>query len=95
MSVIPKHGFKAEEIVKQGRTTNTKIEEIKKWLTLQSHIPAISDEQIVLFLIACNNDIEHTKNTIENYFRIKYSAPELFTKRNIDSKEMKQTYSCA
>lgn len=95
MSVIPKHGFKAEEVVKQGRTTNTKIEEMKKWLTQQSHIPALSDEQIVLFLLACNNVIENTQNTIENYFRIKFSAPELFTKRNIDSKEMTQTYSCA
>lgn len=95
MSVIPKHGFKAEEIVRQGRTTRLKIEEIKKCLSLKGNIPPMSEEQIVLFLIACNNVIENTQVTIENYFRIKFSAPELFTNRNVDSKEMKQAYSCA
>lgn len=95
MSVIPKHGFKAEEIVRQGRTTTSKIEEIKKWLSLNRNIPPMSEEQIVLFLLACNNVIENTQVTIENYFKITSTAPELFTKRNVDSKEMKQAYSCA
>lgn len=95
MSVIPQYGFKAEEIIKQGRTTKFNIEEIKKWLSLKRNIPPMADEQIVLFLIACNNVIETTQVTIENFFKMKSSAPELFAKRDIDSKEMQQTYSCA
>lgn len=95
MSLIPQYGFKAEEIIKQGRTTKSKIEETKKWLALKRNIPPISDEQIALFLLACNNVIENTQITIENYFRIRSAAPELFTNRNIDTKEMQQAYSCA
>lgn len=95
MSVTPKFAFKAEDIVKQGRTSWSKVEEIKTWLTLKTNIPPMSDEQIILFLIACNNIIENTENTIENYFKMKSSAPEFFTNRYIDSQEMKQSYSCA
>lgn len=95
MSIIPKHGFKADEIINQGRTTKSKIEEIRKWLSQNKHIPPMSDEQITLFLIACSNVIENTEITIQNYFRMKSCSPELFSNRCIDTTEMRQTHSCA
>lgn len=95
MSFIPQHGFKVDDLIKRGRTTKSKIEEMRKWLSLKRIIPPMSDEQIALLLIACSNNIEHTQITTENYFKIKSSAPELFTNRDIDCKEMQQTHSCS
>lgn len=95
MSAVPKHNFKAEDIVKEGRTTQSNIEEIKQWLSFKPNFPEMSEEQICLFLIACNNDLEQVKITIENFFKQKSSSPELFMSRDIDTKENKFTHEVA
>ncbi|XP_023310172.1 retinaldehyde-binding protein 1-like isoform X2 [Anoplophora glabripennis] len=92
MSVIPQHAFKAEDIIKSGRTTRSNVDDIKKWLKFKPYIPELSDEQIVLFLIACQNNIEVTQYTIECYFNYKFSYPEMFSNRDVDSEQMQHTY---
>ncbi|XP_074041785.1 alpha-tocopherol transfer protein isoform X2 [Leptinotarsa decemlineata] len=87
MSAVPKYGFCAEDVIKEGRTTKSNIEAVKKWLSYNTHIPPMSDEQIVLFLLACDNDVEFTQRTIENFFKQKAASPELFANRDIDLKE--------
>ncbi|CAH1118370.1 unnamed protein product [Phaedon cochleariae] len=94
-SVIPKYGFKAEDLIKEGRTTKSKIEEIRKWLNYTTNIPPMSDEQIVLFLIACKNVTELTQITIESYFKQKHASPELFADRDVDNKENQFTHKVA
>ncbi|CAG9861510.1 unnamed protein product [Phyllotreta striolata] len=92
MSVIPKHGFKASEIIKEGRTTQSNVDDIKKWASFEKSAPEMSEEQICLFLLACNNDLDLTKYTIESFFKQKCSSPELFMNRDIDNKENKFTH---
>ncbi|XP_057658251.1 alpha-tocopherol transfer protein-like isoform X1 [Diorhabda carinulata] len=91
MSTIPKHGFKAEDILKENRTTKSNIEDIKNWLSFKRNIPRMSDEQIVIFLLACKNNLDETKITIENFFKYKSTSPEIFMNRDIDMKENKFT----
>ncbi|CAG9831433.1 unnamed protein product [Diabrotica balteata] len=93
MSLIPQHDFKAEDLIREGRTTKSNVEEIRKWLSFNTKIPPVSDEQIVLFLLACNNDLEQTKHTIESFFQIKASSPELFTNRDINHKDVKYSHT--
>lgn len=92
MSVIPQYAFKADDVVKSGRTTKSNVEDIRKWLKFKPNIPELSDEQIVLFLIACENIIETTQYTIECYFKYKSASPELFSNRDVDSDDMQFTH---
>nr|CAH7758590.1 unnamed protein product [Callosobruchus chinensis] len=93
MSGIPSYDFKADDIVKQRRTTRENIEELKKCITSNPRLPPVSDEQVALFLIACKDNVEFAKETIEIYFRQRSSAPELFQDRDIDGKEGQFTHS--
>ncbi|KAJ8910508.1 hypothetical protein NQ315_012355, partial [Exocentrus adspersus] len=85
MSAIPQYVFRAEDLIKAGRTTRSNIDDIRKWLKFKPNIPEMSAEQIVVFLIACDNIIENTQYTIESYFRYKSTCPELFQGRNWDN----------
>lgn len=81
------YNFSAGDLVKAGRTSSYNIEGMRKWLEFMPTIPALSDEQIVIFLIACKNDVEATKNCILCFFKYKAAAPELFANRDIDGDE--------
>jgi hypothetical protein len=76
--------FKAETIIKEGRTTQSAVDEIKDWLKTTS-LPLLQDEFVVLFLMSCKNNVSDTQDTIQAYFRIKKNAPHLFNHRDIDS----------
>ncbi|KAI5725888.1 hypothetical protein M8J77_021311 [Diaphorina citri] len=62
---------------------------IKQWLNHQLHIPALSDEFILLFLHSCYYSIERTKDTIDNYFTVRAQCSDLFKGRG-DSKYLLQ-----
>ncbi|KAJ8981881.1 hypothetical protein NQ317_008229 [Molorchus minor] len=91
MSSVPQYAFKAEDLVKDGRTTATNIQDVKRWMDSHPHIPQMSEEQIALFLIACNNEVEATQTTIGLYFKHKASSTELFTNRDIEDDDMQFT----
>ncbi|XP_066144996.1 retinaldehyde-binding protein 1-like [Euwallacea fornicatus] len=82
------YNFTAEDLVKANRTTSYNIDALREWLNLMPTIPHLSDEQIAIFLIACKNDIEATKNCIVCFFKYKAAAPELFAERDLDGDEM-------
>ncbi|KAL1501768.1 hypothetical protein ABEB36_007034 [Hypothenemus hampei] len=99
MNVMPdavvEYNFKAEDMVKAGRTSIYNIDGIREWLKLMPTIPPISDEQIAIFLIACKNDTEATKNCILSFFKYKAGAPELFANRDLDGPESLRTLRVA
>lgn len=43
----------------------------------------VSDEHLYLFLHSNYYNINETKNTIENYFQIRSSSPELFSNKSL------------
>ncbi|CAG9769964.1 unnamed protein product [Ceutorhynchus assimilis] len=90
---IIQYNFKAEELVKSGRTSSYNIDGIREWLDLMPTIPPLCDEQIAIFLIACKNDTEATKNCIVSFFKYKAAAPELFANRDIDNEEQTHTFN--
>lgn len=51
---------------------------------------AILDKQLLLFLNACHSDVDKSAILVENFFRIKKSAPEFFANRNVDSEEIQK-----
>ncbi|KAK4878815.1 hypothetical protein RN001_011321 [Aquatica leii] len=83
-----KLGFVVPEVVKKGLTTEEDIEAIKEWR--KDKWPQLTEEQIAIFLIACNNCQELTKYTIESNIRIKNSGPNLFTDRNFNNENLRK-----
>ncbi|CAH1380881.1 unnamed protein product [Tenebrio molitor] len=89
MKVNLPYKFQAKIIIEEGRTTQSALDEIKVWLSTTS-LPQLQDEFIALFLSSCLNNVSETKNTIQAYFRIKNSAPEIFNDRDVDGDELKK-----
>lgn len=73
-------------MLSQGRTTEKKLNAIRSFVTSLNQKPVpkvIQDELLILFLIACKNDLELTKQTIVYYYGYKKNGPELFDDRRI------------
>lgn len=52
-----------------------------------------SDDQLIRrFLYSCRHSLERTKKTIDLCFTIRSQAPEIFSNRDPDSKEMENIY---
>lgn len=79
---IPKYLFRAEDIISEGRVTSEEISSIKLW-NQGEDLPLLSDEQIILFLLSCENDQDVTKVTIKAHFDLKEKAPDIFINRVI------------
>ncbi|XP_044763489.1 alpha-tocopherol transfer protein-like [Coccinella septempunctata] len=79
--------FKADDIIEDGKCKRKDIEEIKTWLVSNS-LPNATDEQIVLFLLACDSNVEYAKTTIKSYYYYMYHGKNITNNRNINSKEM-------
>lgn len=60
------------------------LDEIKRWIISQPHLPPITEFQINRFIYSCYNDLELTKNTINNFFTIRTSCPHIFSFSGID-----------
>lgn len=58
------------------------VASIQSWLKKQSHLPKLTNDQVLLFLHSCHYSLERAKETIDNYYTFRTHAPELFTDRN-------------
>ncbi|RZB40160.1 CRAL TRIO domain containing protein [Asbolus verrucosus] len=85
----PKYEFRAEDIIQQGRIQQENLERLRS-LCIAQNMPPMSDEQLILFLLSCDDRVEFARNTIAAYFKCKKNAPELFYNRNIDAEGLKQ-----
>ncbi|KAK5638470.1 hypothetical protein RI129_012765 [Pyrocoelia pectoralis] len=80
-------GFKAEQLIADGTADAIAIGTIKDWLN-GTKIPHLSDEQIVLFLASCEEDIEFTQRTIKMFYHIRSSSPQLFSNRSLGADDI-------
>lgn len=80
-------GFDVNEVIEKNRTTIEDIEHIEEWLTTET-LPKLVREQIIAFLLSCDNDRKMTKRTIKCNYALKSSSPNLFTNRNIRGTEL-------
>lgn len=66
---------------------------IKDWLSKQPHLPNDVDEIILRrFLTSCNYSLERAKRTIDLFFTIRSTAPELFCKRDPWAPEIRRVF---
>lgn len=89
-SSLLQFGFNAEKIIKEGRTTTEAVSKIRSWST-DEDVPLLTDEQIVLFLLSCENDIKLTETTIKSNFNLKNKSLEVFGDRKIIGEASEQS----
>lgn len=78
------------ELCKQwGLEYNTFLE-IKNWFKDQKDLPQNTpDEYFAMIIHSCYSDVKLSKKTVEAYFRVKTSAPQLFSGRSLDAQPIK------
>ncbi|KAB0791392.1 hypothetical protein PPYR_03192 [Photinus pyralis] len=84
-----KFGFSAGAIIQAGHVSDDDLQLLKIWQR-ETDLPQLTDEQLVLFLIATGSSVELCKATIETHFRIKTKTPVLFKDRNVQNEDLRK-----
>ncbi|KAB0791391.1 hypothetical protein PPYR_03191 [Photinus pyralis] len=87
-----KFGFSAPEIIEAGHVSDDDLHLLKRWQR-ETDLPQLTDEQLVLFLIAAGSSVELCKATIDAHFRIKTKNPVLFKDRNVQNGDLRKIAS--
>ncbi|XP_060880448.1 alpha-tocopherol transfer protein-like [Metopolophium dirhodum] len=78
-----------EEYAKNPEISKENIEDLRKWLVTQPHLPQnIPEEMLILFYHSCFFDMEQTKTCIEIYYTLKTETPEFFANRDVFRPEL-------
>uniref|UniRef100_A0A1B6EXZ6 CRAL-TRIO domain-containing protein n=1 Tax=Cuerna arida TaxID=1464854 RepID=A0A1B6EXZ6_9HEMI len=77
-----------DEFKKNPELKAEDIEDVKAWLKSQPHLPPVPDLVIVLFLQACQWDLDLTKKTIDIYYTCRTEYTEFFADRDPLSQEI-------
>lgn len=83
----PFFDFTAQSMIDSGRLKRADVDDLKIWLKGQRDVPDLNDEQIVCFLLSCNNNQDATRTTIKSHYRYKKMLPEFFDDRSVDDDE--------
>ncbi|XP_022202026.1 alpha-tocopherol transfer protein-like [Nilaparvata lugens] len=79
-----------DEYKKDPKIKKEDIEELRKWARMQPDLPFnISEKELICFYHSCYYNIENAKSCMKNYYSIRSNSPEFFSKRDIDSPELK------
>ena len=81
-----------ENYIQNGDICQEDIDQLKARLneTINAKIPKLSDEQVAIFLNACNRDLDDSYKCILAYFSARKSAPELFNNRVLSRTDVQQ-----
>ncbi|XP_046966650.1 clavesin-1-like [Vanessa cardui] len=72
---------------------NTALVPIKEWLSKQPHLPHdIEDVLLRRFYTSCGQSMERVKRTIDLFFTMRSTAPELFLQRDPWSPEIRRVF---
>ncbi|XP_063222909.1 alpha-tocopherol transfer protein-like [Bacillus rossius redtenbacheri] len=74
------HGLPQVDLPK-SRQDN--MEHVRSWLDFQPHLPELTDEHLHLYLHACYDNLEKTKQMIESCYTFRTLTPELFSNRDV------------
>ncbi|XP_025414704.1 alpha-tocopherol transfer protein-like [Sipha flava] len=78
-----------EEYAKNPEVSRETINDLKKWIATQPHLPQnMPEEMLILFYHSCYFNVEQTKNCIEVYYTLKTETPEFFANRDITRPEL-------
>lgn len=82
-------GFKAKSLIEEEWTTQDHVDDLRAWLMSQN-FPKLTNEQLVQFLVACNNDHEACKKSLKAYYSAKLQLKTLFINRDVLRADLQQ-----
>ncbi|KAK5638469.1 hypothetical protein RI129_012764 [Pyrocoelia pectoralis] len=88
-NAVVKYGFTYRQYVEDNSVNEEDVTHVRNWCETQS-LPLLSEEQTILFLLSCNNDVALTKRTIEIAFEIKRNSPEIFDNRKMSGDDIQR-----
>lgn len=88
------YGFKADDIIREDKVARNEIETISEWTKDVINVPTLTEEQIVLFIIACERNLELTKKTVQEFYKIRENNKHLFNDRNVNNEDLQQQLEC-
>ncbi|VVC28755.1 Hypothetical protein CINCED_3A010787 [Cinara cedri] len=78
-----------EEYAKNPEISKQNIEDLRKWIATQPHLPQnVTEEMLILFYHSCYFQMEQTKSCIEIYYTLKADTPEFFENRDTSRPEI-------
>lgn len=83
----PKCAFQVQALIDNGRITREEIIVLEDKLQ-DVNVPPLTDEQIALFLLSCDRDLDFTIRTIKEFFKARLSGPELFDERCLEREDL-------
>ena len=88
------YGFKADDVITENKVTRSEIGTISEWAEERLDVPRLTEEQIVLFIIACERNLELTKKTVREFYQIRKNNKHLFDDRNVNNEDLQQQLEC-
>uniref|UniRef100_T1HKZ1 CRAL-TRIO domain-containing protein n=2 Tax=Rhodnius prolixus TaxID=13249 RepID=T1HKZ1_RHOPR len=79
---------KEEEYKRNKKLKSSDVALIQEWLKKQPHLPKLNDNQVIMFLTACEYSLEQTKETIDLNYTMRTKLPELFAQRDLKRKAL-------
>ncbi|KAG8313972.1 hypothetical protein J6590_103005 [Homalodisca vitripennis] len=80
-----------DEFKKNPELKAEDIQYVQTWIKSQPHLPPVPDLVVVLFLQACQWDLDLTKKTIDLYYTCRTEYTEFFSDRDPLSEEILET----
>lgn len=77
-----------EERKRRPQITDQDLKAFREWVDKQPHLPAVTDAELALFLHTCYYRLEPAKAALDTFFTVRTHAPELFTERSLQCKEV-------
>lgn len=74
--------FDQKELI-EDKLASDAVQDIQEFLA-NKKLPKLRVEQILLFLLSCDNDKDFAKETIKLHYQIKKDYPKYFTNWNIE-----------
>uniref|UniRef100_T1HM77 CRAL-TRIO domain-containing protein n=2 Tax=Rhodnius TaxID=13248 RepID=T1HM77_RHOPR len=78
---------KEEEYKKNKNLNRSDVNTVQEWIKKQPHLPQLNDNQIIMFLRACNYSLEQTKMSINLNYTMRTKLPEFFSQRDLQRKQ--------
>ncbi|KAF6211103.1 hypothetical protein GE061_014217 [Apolygus lucorum] len=73
------------EYARCSEVKKSEVNMIQDWLSKQPHLPAMSENHIIVYLRACKFSLEKTKEAIDLNFTIRTRYSDFFGNRRLDS----------
>lgn len=81
--------FKERKNVPSKEKVSDHVNELRKWLVQQRHLPKLDEEILRKYLFGCKYDLEETKLRVNNYYAFRARNPKLFADRDPCSSEQR------